>query len=57
MLISQGANGLAAPRDFLYPTAAYEQRECDFTIVNKFQGGLFEAKQVSIPLFYSLRDA
>ncbi len=41
-----GANGLAAPRDFLFPTAAYENRLCDFTVISKFQGSLFAAKQV-----------
>eukprot|EP00042_Codosiga_hollandica_P049275 m.569630 g.569630 ORF g.569630 m.569630 type:complete len:451 (+) comp57841_c0_seq1:40-1392(+) len=40
-----GANGLAAPRDFLYPTAAYEDRLCDFTVISKFQNALFAAKQ------------
>eukprot|EP01121_Diplochlamys_sp_Union-15-3_P017496 TRINITY_DN6165_c0_g2_i4.p1 TRINITY_DN6165_c0_g2~~TRINITY_DN6165_c0_g2_i4.p1 ORF type:complete len:297 (-),score=52.12 TRINITY_DN6165_c0_g2_i4:31-921(-) len=40
-----GANGLANPRDFLTPVAAYEDRKCDFTVVNKFQGLLFKAKK------------
>lgn len=38
-----GANGLANPRDFLAPVAAYEEREVDFIIVNKFGGKLFSA--------------
>ena len=44
-----GANGLANPRDFLCPVAAYEDREVPsgFTVVSKFQGKLFSAKQVS----------
>ena len=44
-----GANGLANPRDFLSPVAAYEDREVPtgFTVVSKFQGALFAAKQVS----------
>lgn len=36
-----GANGLANPRDFLAPTAAYEDLECDYTVVCKFGGSLF----------------
>jgi homogentisate 1,2-dioxygenase len=38
-----GANGLAAPRDFLYPTAAYEEGEGAYTLVHKFGGHLFAA--------------
>ena len=33
-----GANGLANPRDFLYPTAHYEERDGGFQIYNKYQG-------------------
>lgn len=44
-----GANGLANPRDFLTPTAWYEDRDCDFTVVGKFQGKLFSAKQDHSP--------
>lgn len=44
-----GANGLANPRDFLAPTAFYEDRdfpESDpFRVVSKFQGTLFVATQ------------
>lgn len=40
-----GANGLAAPRDFLTPVAAYTTKEGPFTVYNKFQGKLFHAKQ------------
>lgn len=41
-----GANGLANPRDFLTPTAWYEDLEVEYKIVSKFQGHLFEATQV-----------
>ncbi|XP_071907365.1 homogentisate 1,2-dioxygenase isoform X2 [Coffea arabica] len=41
-----GANGLAAPRDFLAPVAWFEQSTCPgYTIVQKFGGELFTAKQ------------
>ena len=46
---SLGANGLANPRDFLAPVAWFEDREVSsdgYTIINKFQGDLFQAKQV-----------
>ena len=33
-----GANGLANPRDFLYPTAHYEENDGGFTTFNKYQG-------------------
>jgi len=36
-----GANGLANPRDFLYPMASFEDRECIFTVMSKFCGHLF----------------
>lgn len=36
-----GSNGLAAPRDFLYPVAHYEEKELPFTVVQKFGGKLF----------------
>lgn len=44
-----GANGLANPRDFLSPVAWYEDREVakdGFTVISKFQGKLFTARQV-----------
>lgn len=44
-----GANGLASPRDFLYPTAWFEDKECDFTVMHKFQGQLFAATQTWSP--------
>lgn len=42
-----GANGLANPRDFLTPSAWYENRQnIEFKIVDKYQGALFETSQV-----------
>lgn len=41
-----GANGLAASRDFLAPTAWFEEgSRPGYTIVQKFGGELFTAKQ------------
>uniref|UniRef100_A0A4X2JW72 Homogentisate 1,2-dioxygenase n=1 Tax=Vombatus ursinus TaxID=29139 RepID=A0A4X2JW72_VOMUR len=42
-----GANGLANPRDFLVPVAWYEDRQVPggYTVINKYQGKLFAAKQ------------
>lgn len=45
-----GANGLANPRDFLAPVAAYEDREGDFRIIGKFLGRLWEAEIDHSPL-------
>jgi len=45
-----GSNGLAAPRDFLYPTAAYEDKQGAFTLVTKFCGQLWEAPIAHSPL-------
>jgi len=44
-----GANGLAEPRDFLYPTAWYEDRECAFRITTKMGGQLFDAHRRHSP--------
>ena len=44
-----GANGLANPRDFESPIAAYEDREGDFRMVGKFQGLLWEAEIGPLP--------
>lgn len=43
-----GANGLANARDFLIPVAWYEDRQVPggYTVINKYQGKLFAAKQV-----------
>ncbi|MGE0808609.1 MAG: homogentisate 1,2-dioxygenase, partial [Burkholderiaceae bacterium] len=40
-----GSNGLANPRDFLAPVAAYEHRSGSFELVAKFQGHLWSAEQ------------
>jgi len=45
-----GSNGLANPRDFLIPVAAYEDREGDFELVAKFQGHLWRAGIGHCPL-------
>ncbi len=45
-----GANGLANPRDFLAPNAAYEDIEGDFELVAKFQGHLWRASIDHSPL-------
>jgi homogentisate 1,2-dioxygenase len=39
-----GANGLANPRDFLTPVAAFQDREGEFEVVSKFLGKLWTAK-------------
>jgi homogentisate 1,2-dioxygenase len=44
-----GANGLANPRDFLYPKAKYEDIDDTFEIVNKYQGYLFSCTQNHSP--------
>ena len=45
-----GANGLANPRDFETPQAAFEQREGDFELVAKFDGALWRADIGHSPL-------
>ena len=45
-----GTNGLANSRDFQSPVAAYEDRDGDFHLVAKFQGGLWEAEIDHSPL-------
>uniref|UniRef100_A0A6B2L4R8 homogentisate 1,2-dioxygenase n=1 Tax=Arcella intermedia TaxID=1963864 RepID=A0A6B2L4R8_9EUKA len=37
-----GANGLANPRDFKYPVAAFEDVAGDYTVLCKFQGKMFQ---------------
>jgi len=45
-----GANGLANPRDFLTPVAWFDDKAInDYTIVSKYQGHLFTAKQDHSP--------
>ncbi|WP_326599813.1 homogentisate 1,2-dioxygenase [Streptomyces sp. NBC_01803] len=45
-----GANGLANPRDFLAPTAAYEDADRPVQVINKFCGGLWAADYDHSPL-------
>ena len=45
-----GANGLANPRDFLAPVAAYEDVKGPFSLVAKFQGNLWAAEMKHSPL-------
>ena len=45
-----GSNGLANPRDFETPIAAYEDREGDFTLTCKMGGNLWSAKIGHSPL-------
>jgi len=45
-----GSNGLANPRDFLAPVAAYEDKDAACTLVAKFQGNLWAAEMKHSPL-------
>jgi homogentisate 1,2-dioxygenase len=45
-----GANGYANDRDFLYPTAAYEDIEGDFELLCKFAGNFYRASLGHSPL-------
>lgn len=45
-----GPNGLANPRDFLTPTAAYEDVEGAHELVAKFMGDLWSAQMTHSPL-------
>ena len=45
-----GSNGLANPRDFLTPVAAFEDIEGDFELIAKFGGRLWSAKIDHSPL-------
>jgi homogentisate 1,2-dioxygenase len=45
-----GSNGLANPRDFRTPVAAYEDREGDFELLAKFQGRIWRAAMSHSPL-------
>jgi len=45
-----GANGLANPRDFQAPVAAYDDRQAPCTVVAKFQGNLWAAESLHSPL-------
>ncbi|XP_018578625.1 homogentisate 1,2-dioxygenase, partial [Anoplophora glabripennis] len=44
-----GANGLANPRDFLTPTACYEDVDLEHEIIAKYQGKLFTCMQDHSP--------
>ena len=45
-----GSNGLANPRDFLAPNAAFEDVDGDFELIAKFQGHLWRASIGHSPL-------
>lgn len=45
-----GANGLANPRDFLYPCARFEEKEGDYTLICKHGGQLWQASISHSPL-------
>src|SRR5438045_3066729 len=45
-----GSNGLASPRHFLTPSAAFEDREGDFELIVKFGGKLWSARIDHSPL-------
>lgn len=45
-----GANGLANARDFQIPTAAYEEKQGEFTLLVKFQGQLWKTQIDHSPL-------
>lgn len=44
-----GANGLAHPRDFQTPVAAFDEAPANFTVLHKFEGELFTASQPFSP--------
>lgn len=45
-----GANGLAYPRDFLTPVAAYEEKTGEFAVTSKFMGNLWRGTYDHSPL-------
>src|SRR5919199_3231326 len=45
-----GAQGLAQPRDFLAPLAAFEEKDGPCQVVSKFMGGLWSAQWKHSPL-------
>lgn len=45
-----GANGLANPRDFLTPVAAFEERDGEFEVVARFMGNMWSASIDHSPL-------
>jgi len=44
-----GANGLANPRDFVYPVADFEDRKAPYTLIQKFLGEIFSAQSDRSP--------
>jgi homogentisate 1,2-dioxygenase len=44
-----GSNGLANPRDFQTPVAAYEDEEAEWELVGKFMGNLWSARMKHSP--------
>lgn len=44
-----GINSLALPRDFLTPVAAFEDRDCAFTVVQKYGGEFFTRELTHSP--------
>jgi homogentisate 1,2-dioxygenase len=45
-----GANGLASPRDFEFPQAAFEKKSGNFRLLTRFCGNLWEANMEHSPL-------
>ncbi|MBS0286459.1 MAG: homogentisate 1,2-dioxygenase [Proteobacteria bacterium] len=45
-----GSNGLANPRDFLIPTAQFEEKRGDIVLINKSNNQLWQAKMTFSPL-------
>lgn len=45
-----GSNGLAQPRDFLYPTARYEEHDGECALIAKFAGQFWSARLDHSPL-------
>jgi homogentisate 1,2-dioxygenase len=45
-----GSNGLANARDFLAPIAAYERRDGDVRLLNKYLGSFWDGEQSGSPL-------
>lgn len=44
-----GANGLANPRDFLHPVAAYEERTVEYEVIHKYGGAMWTAQMHHSP--------
>lgn len=45
-----GSNGLANPRDFMYPVASYEKNQGNCVLYNKFCNELFSCELIDSPL-------